>query len=171
MSKNLTFRHAHGLVALAYFRPQTRPHFDTMYPISKAHLISGVKSSRSSPSYSLKDIHRQISFQRAAPLCWGVKTSLSRLELKSRSTDEIQDGAIPNSTLESVKTSLWTFPSGRTGNETHRVESRRKKLTFRYPVVSGARLRSKNPRRRRGASKAHFVIWRYDLDPMAGSST
>ena len=37
-----------------------------------------------------------------------------------------------------------------------------KSSLFDTLLVPGTRLRSKNPRRRRGASKAHFVIWRYD---------
>jgi hypothetical protein len=81
-----------------------------------------VKSSRSASSCGLKDIRRQTSFQRAAPLCWGVKTSLSRLELKKPLYR--RNPGRRHSPLESVKTSLWTFSSGGTGNETHRVESR-----------------------------------------------
>jgi hypothetical protein len=63
-------------------------------------------------------------FKRAAPLCWGVKTSLSRLELKKPLYRRNPGRRHSRSTLESVKTSLWTFSSGGTGNETHRVESR-----------------------------------------------
>jgi hypothetical protein len=82
------------------------------------------ESSRSASSCSLTDIRRQTSFQRAAPLCWGVKTSLSRLELKKPLYRRNPGRCHSRSTLESVKTSLWTFSSGGTGNETHRVESR-----------------------------------------------
>jgi hypothetical protein len=53
-----------------------------------------------------------------------VKTSLSRLELKKPLYRRNPGRRHSRSTLESVKTSLWTLSSGGTGNETHRVESR-----------------------------------------------
>jgi len=178
MNKNLTFRQAHGLdcsrvLAFAHKRGRlvwTKARSDlTLTPLP--NLESTSNSKRKKLAFVL-----QLQFERHPPTDFFSTCSPSMLGREDITfAPWVEKAALPTKSRTAPfplhsrerKDLTLAFSSGGTGNDTHRVESRRQKLTFRYPVVSGARSRSKNPRRRRRASKAHFVFWRYDLDPGA----